>query len=181
MIQFADSAAPSLIRYPEFTHVAVYANGMYQWPDDQVARFPAHVRIGVEAGQPAQAEVARVLDVECFDAAPADFPPFVRARHAAGHDDATVYTSILGDPGYGIEPVIEELTSNGLMAASWRLWVAWWWQRPFPPTAAEVLAEIRALTNIVIAPGRLWACQWQNGPAFDTSVLYKRDDFVRLP
>ena len=177
MISFADSTDPITIP-STFTHVAAYANGRYGWSTAQIEAFPAHVEIGIYTGHPEQAKVARVLDVERFDATPADFPPFVQERTRLGHGDATAYTSILGDDGFGIDAVITAL-EDAHVSDPWRLWIAWWWGRPFPPTASEVTAEVRALTGIVLPPGRLWACQWQNGTNYDTSVLYGRDDFTR--
>ena len=178
MISFADSTNPAAIP-SAFTHVAAYPNGDFAWPETQLARFPYHVEIGVFSGQPQQAQIARVLDVERFDATPADFPPFVLARRQLGHEDATAYSSILGDEGFGIAQIVAELGAAGILLSSVRLWVAWWWGRPFPPTAAEVVAEVKALTGITLPPGVLWACQWQNGANYDSSVLYGRDDFTR--
>lgn len=178
MISFADSVTPQLINRAEFSHVAAYVNGRFAWPRQQLARFPYHILISV-TGDPTAARLARVQDDELFDATPEDFPPFMVERHAAGHDDPTSYTSIIGDPGFGIVNVLAAIQSAGLFDTAWRLWVAWYWGRPFPPTAAEVLAEIKALTGITLEPGRLWACQWQNTPQLDRSVLYGRDDFAR--
>lgn len=178
MISFADSTTPSAIP-SAFTHVAAYPNGAFAWPESQLARFASHVEVGVMPNDPGQAAIARVLDVERFDARPSDFPPFVLRRSQLGHLDATAYTSILGPEGYGLMPVVAELSKAGILLSSVRLWVAWWWGRPFPPAAAEVLAEIKALTGLSLPVGCLWACQWQNGTRYDSSVLYGRDDFTR--
>lgn len=177
MISFADSTRPALIP-SAFTHVLAYMDGRYAWSPAQLARFPAHVMISV-TGDPAAAEFAREQDSERFDATPQQFPPFALNRINLGHDDPTCYTSILGDPGYGLAQVLLALENAGMAAAPWRLHVAWWWQRPFPPAAFEVLAEIKALTGIDLPPRRLWACQWQNGTSYDSSILYGRDDFTR--
>ena len=174
---FADSITPSLIP-PAFTHVAAYANGRYAWPEIEIDRFPRHVMIGVEPGNPSQAAVARCLDVERFDARPADFPPFAEERTRLGHEDPTAYTSILGPEGFGLAPLLVAI-SNAQYKGPVRYWIAWWWGRPFPPTATEVLAEIKTLTNISLPASQLWACQWQNGQNYDSSVLYQRDDFTR--
>lgn len=178
MISFADSTTPAAIP-SAFTHVAGYSDGLFDWSPGELGRFPAHVLIAVRPNDPGQARLARVLDVERYDALPADFPPFVFVRHQIGHEDATCYTSIVGDPGFGIRAVVAALTQAGILLESVRLWVAWYWGRPFPPTAAEVLAEIRALTGLSLPVGTLWACQWQNGTHYDSSVLYGRDDFTR--
>src|SRR5215469_4750428 len=176
MFAFADSVTPQLINPAEFSHVAAYVNGRFAWSPAQVKRFPRHIMIGVLPGAPVQARVARCLDMERFDASAADFPAFVGARADAGHDDALGYTSILGGaPGEGIEAIVSMMTGE---PDPWQLWVAWWWGRPFPPTAAEVLAEIKALTGVVLPVGRLAGCQWRNAPALDTSVWYGRDTFT---
>jgi len=186
MFKFADSIHPDHISSFEFDHVAAYANGFWKWTPEQLARFPRHILIGVLGGQPEQARIARCLDMERYDAqARRDFAPFVQQRIALGHDDALGYSSILGDtPDDGIKALIEAMTAADLGAAPWRLWVAWWWGRPFPPTAAEVLAEIKALTDITLPVGRLAGCQWLPGDDtsatndFDTSVWFIRDNFT---
>ena len=175
MTEFADSTEPGAINPAEFSHVAAYANGRFRWTDAQVARFPAHIKIGVLSGSPSQAAVARVLDIERFDAIPADFPPFAKERLALGHKDATAYCDLSTLPA-----VIEHVAEAMLKPGTWRLWLAWWWLRPFPPTSAEVLAEIRVLyPSLAVPTGSLWACQWQNGQHYDSSVLYGRNDFTR--
>src|SRR5215472_1228703 len=114
--------------------------------------------------------------MERGDASAVDFPDFCQERFDAGHEDALGYSSILGNaPGEGIEAIWWRMSGSAL---PWQLWVAWWWGRPFPPTAAEVLAEIKALTGVVLPVGRLAACQWRNAPALDTSVWYKHDTFT---
>ena len=176
MFAFADSVTPQLINPAEFSHVAAYANGRFAWSPAQVRRFPRHIMIGVLPGAPVQAQVARCLDMERFDATASDFEPFCQERFDAGHEDALGYTSILGSsPVEGVAAVVAAMHESPL---PWALWVAWWWGRPFPPTAAEVLAEIKALTGIVLPVGRLAACQWRNAPALDTSVWYGRDTFT---
>src|SRR5215469_9725433 len=143
MFGFADSVTPQAISPAQFSHVAAYYDGRFAWPASQVRRFPRHILISVLAREPGQARFARCLDMERFDASSADFPPFVEVRHAAGHDDALGYTSILGNaPGEGVEAIWAAMRND---LNPWSLWVAWWWGRPFPPTAAEVLAEIKAL------------------------------------
>lgn len=175
MISFADSVNP--LRIPgSFTHVAAYADGAYEWSPGHFG-FGKHVMIAVRPGDREQARFARVLDVERYDARPVDFPPFARERHALGFDDPTAYSSILGDQGFGLQALLNAMADVDYKLP-WRLWVAWWWGRDFPPAASEVLAEIRALTGIVLPQGVLWACQWRNLPGYDTSVLYGRDDFT---
>lgn len=175
MINFADSVTPRLIPQT-FTHVAAYGNGLYKWSPAQY-EFSKHITIAVKSGDPSQALYARALDVERYDARASDFPPFARERLALGHDDPTVYCSMVADPYFGLRAVVNAL-ADAAYTGPWRLWVAWWWGRDYPPTAAEVLAEIRALTGLRLATGVLWACQWRNGLNYDTSALYGRDDFA---
>ena len=176
MFAFADSVTPQLINPAEFSHVAAYYDGRFKWSRAQLRRFPRHILISVLAGSPLNARFARGLDMEKFDASAADFPAFCQERFDAGHEDALGYTSILGsEPGEGVAAIVAAMHESPL---PWQLWVAWWWGRPFPPTAAEVLAEIKALTGVVLPAGRLAACQWRNAPALDTSVWYGRDTFT---
>lgn len=174
MIRFADSINPAAISTADFDHVAAYVDGLYTWPDAELRRFPRHIEISVFPGDAQAAAQARVLDIERFDANPADFPLFVKARLAAGHEDATAYCSIDTVPA-----VIGAMRAAKIHPSLWRLWVAWWWGRPMPPTAGEVANEIAALTGVVLPAGLLWACQWQSTTKFDQSVLYQRDDFTK--
>lgn len=176
MIRFADSTDLDKVSPFEFTHVAGYANGRYQASPRQLARFEKHFLIGVESGNPAQAKIARALDMERYDADAADLPGFVHERCDAGHDDALGYTSILGEtPDEGIVAVVEAMRGINL---PWYLWIAWWWGRPFAPTLAEVTAEILALTGLIVSPRSVAGCQWQNGPDFDSNVWYIKDTFT---
>lgn len=176
VIKFADSTNLDKVSPFEFTHVAGYANGRYQASPRQLARFKKHFLIGVETGNPAQARIARALDMEKYDADALDFPDFVHERCDVGHDDALGYTSILGDgPDQGIVAVVEAMAGIQL---PWHLWVAWWWGRPFAPTLAEVCAEILALTGLIVPPRSIACCQWQPGEDFDSNVWYIRDTFT---
>jgi hypothetical protein len=172
-VQFADSVSPQLIPASEFTHVAAYADGHYTWLAAELRRFPAHIQIAVEPGQPWQASEARVLDVERFDATPADVLPFINRRHQLGHNDATIYCSL------SVVPSV--IAAIGRSTLPWRLWAAWWWRKDVPPSRDQVLLELFRLTGVALAPSRLWACQWRNGADWDTSVLYGADDFTRRP
>jgi len=174
MIPFYDSTDPAaLIPTASFTHVAGYANGRFAWPENQFARFKRFIKIGVFPGQPEQAHDARVLDIERFDAGVSDFPPFARVRHSLGHDDALAYCSLSLVPD-----LVDAMDAD--QSTPWGLWVAWWWGRPHPPTAADIAAELRALYGLTLPPGRLRACQWQPGGPFDSSVWYTRDTFSRV-
>ena len=90
--RMADSTRPELIP-DKFAlrpnGVLVYVDGAYRWPETQVRRFPRHWRI-TTTGNPLMAEHARVIDVERFDATPADVEPYQNARDRIG-DRTVVY------------------------------------------------------------------------------------------
>ena len=104
----ADSTRPWLIP-GSIRYAIAYANGIYAWPDDQTDRFAGHVKIGVLSGEPGQAATCRELDVERFDAGPADAPPFIAARRALGHDDATLYVNRANLPAVADRLVVADV------------------------------------------------------------------------
>ena len=178
MIPFADSTDPQAIDPAKFSHVAGYANGKYAWPDHQFDRFKRHFKIAVKPGDPRQARLARCLDIERFDATVSDAAPFARHRAEAGHDDCLFYCSLSVVPA--LVAALRAARSEFFSAkrpVTWGLWVAWWWQRPHPPTATEVLAELKTLSGVTLEPGKLRGCQWQPGTDIDRSVWYAADNF----
>ena len=74
-----DSARPELIP-ASAAAILPYADGLFAWPLDQVARFPRAARryITVEA----DARIASIGDVESGDMAPEDAPDFIDERRA---------------------------------------------------------------------------------------------------
>ena len=148
-----DSAAPHLI--PDgfagaAVCAAVYINGRYAWPQSQVARFERVIRISVmpEAGFAAH---ARVIDVERFDATPANARGFIKERIRLGHHDATVYCSKAAVASV-------QKACSGL---EYRLWVADWTGVPHEDPDA-------------------WAVQYKTGPnEYDVTEVYGRLDFSR--
>ncbi len=149
-----DSVTPASI--PGGERAALYANGLFAAPAGQVRRFPRHMKIAVFPGQPAQARLARCLDVERFDAGPADIVPFIRARQAAGHRDATIYFSRARWP-----QVLDALEKGHVSPAGVRLWVADWTGKPHQVT--------------LTAGYQAWAVQYENTASFDLSVIWGAD------
>lgn len=90
--RMADSTRPALI--PDSFRlrpngVAAYVDGEYAWPLETQDSYPRIWRICV-TGALAMAPHARVLDVERFDATPADVEPYREAR-AARAENCIVY------------------------------------------------------------------------------------------
>lgn len=168
---FADSVSPALIP-GSFTHVAGYATGRYAWAAEEIKMFERHLLIGVLPNYPGQAQMARVLDVERYDATPADFPAFAQTREAKGFGDATVYCSLVN-----VAAVVKEM--QPYRNVPWRLWAAWWVGADVMPTASAVLNELDDGFGVQLTPSRLWACQFATNADNDTSVLYGTDDFTR--
>lgn len=161
-------------RYPS-NPVACYVNGAYAWTSAQEALFARKIRMSIRARQPQAARVARGIDIEPVpeiggDAGPEDVPAFLAARVASGHADGTVYAAL------ETVPVVLQHVS---VATVPRWWLAWYWQRPGHPTAAQVLAELHRLTGVDLPPERLWACQYASYAQWDLSVVYGPEDFSR--
>ena len=148
--------------------VACYINGEFTWSPAQEAMFGRKIRISVEPGQPDAARYARVLDVERFDAGPADVPPFLEVRDTI-KPNGTVYCSLATVPS-----VLDVL---GLRRPRW--WLAWYWGRPGAPSAAQVLAELQRVTSETIPAADLWACQYAEHTQWDLSAVYGAQDWSR--
>ena len=161
-----DSVNPAAI--PGRT-AAAYVNGEFAWSRSEEARFGALVRISVMPGMPEAAKAARVLDVERYDATVDDIEPFVKARQALGHRDATIYI--------GLNALLQFAEANPAIALNLvdRYWVAWWWGRPGFPRLDEVAAQLQDR----VPADRIWACQFQHTADWDESVIYGRQDFSR--
>lgn len=176
-ILFADSTRPQLISSMVnggFLRVAAYADGLYKWPPEQLARFSRHFLISV-TGDPLAARYARCKDIERYDAVPGQFPGFARERKVAGHDDATAYIQISN-----VVSVVEAMEAAGLRHEPWWcLWVAWWTEDGQAPTRDEIVTELAVAYDLQIEPERIKACQFKPGPDHDTSIWYGADDFTR--
>lgn len=160
MTAFFDSVTPQNISNTAI--VAAYFNGKFAWPVDEVNLHPSHILISVLPNAPEIAQFTRALDVERFDATPADVVPFIEYRHhshpAHGHD-ATIYVNAANRA-----EVEERAHAAGLLAGKdYRLWVAHWTNDPF--------AREADMTGV-------WAIQYRNTPGYDVSVLTGADDFT---
>ncbi|HWN00264.1 MAG TPA: hypothetical protein VNO54_24715 [Streptosporangiaceae bacterium] len=161
----ADSTEPERIP-ASFKAAFAYADGRYKWTPAQCARFEwiGHITV---TGDQAAAAYARFQDIERFDATPAQFPLFAEKRLNLGHSCGIGYTSL-----DNVGAVVDELFKASMGSDPWKLWVAWWWRQPVPPTQAQVHAQLARL-GVDIAAARIAACQWRNGPSYDTTVLYE--------
>jgi hypothetical protein len=150
-VLMVDSATPEKIPHGPYRAAAVYVNGRYAWPQSQIARFADVIRISV-LPDPSWAAHARVLDVERFDATPADAVAFIRERRRLGFDDATIYCS---------KAVVAavQVACHGLR---FRLWIADW-------------------DGHVHDDPDAWAVQYANLEAqgYDLSAVYGKRDFSR--
>lgn len=168
----ADDVPALHARYPG-RPVAGYVTGGpgIEWTEPQFDLWARKVRICQQpADAPAAAE-ARVIDVERGAARAADVSRFISLREQAGHDDATVYCSL------ETVPAVLTAVQNAHMVPRW--WLAWWWNRPGHPSAAQVLGELQQLTGVALPPASLWGTQFRNHAQWDTSVIYGPDDFSR--
>ena len=148
--------------------VACYINGLYTWSPAQESMFGRKIRISVMAGQPNAAKYARVLDVESGDATPADVPAFMAARDAIS-SNGTVYCSLLTVP--------DVLSALGARRPRW--WLAWYWNRPGAPDAAQVNDELHAMTGHTLPVEDIWACQYASHLQWDQSIVYGAQDWSR--
>ncbi len=149
--------------------VAAYHDGHYAWSPAQEDRFDHVMRISV-TGDPAAAAVCRALDVEKFDASPAQAPGFVDARLALGRHDATIYSS---------RDQLAQLF-RWLGPRPRRHWIATLDNHRWTP--AELAANIDQHWGVQIDPAMIWAIQcYHDNPAggifWDRSLVYGAQDF----
>lgn len=168
-LTMADTVKPWMIPASWEGAVMAYRDGFYEWPWPEVARFSRACGISV-TGNPAEAARARALDVERFDATPAEAPRFCDARAELGHKDATCYCS---------RDVLPELIRQ-LGDRQPRLHIATLDDYPWSP--AELAAQIEGSLGLVIDPARIWAIQcYRARPAagifYDTSLVHGELDF----
>lgn len=176
----ADTIDPKLLPDGWPHAVLAYRDGWFAWPADQIRRFDKVSGISV-TGDPAHAAMAREVDVERFDATPAEAPPFIRARNQdPRHDlDGTVYASRAKLPAIAAAFGSPNVFSNAADVAL-RLHIAtlddvlW-----TPVTLAE---NILRAWRIPIDPELIWAIQcFRSDPAsaiyWDTSLVYGKRDF----
>ena len=113
---FRDSVSPELIGTKTCDGVLAYANGRYAWPKEEIERF-------IEAGKRVHkvdvngnaVQLADILDVEPFDAAPNQVAAWVDERWRT-HSTAAVYCSRSTVPS-----VITELRGRAVLPDRRRL------------------------------------------------------------
>lgn len=162
MTHFYDDAHYNI---PAGERAALYFNGKFAATEEIKLKYPRHFLIAVKSGDPSQASGARCLDVEQFDAKPADAPLFAANRLALGFRPATIYCSL--DTVPAVVSAFLAFHKAGDLLMPWRLWVAHW----DDTTARPVLPGLIG--------GVLWAKQFHEGVHGDpdVSVLYGEDDF----
>jgi hypothetical protein len=149
MIHFYDASTPENV--PSGVYAAVYINGQFAWPQEQVKRMERVISISVRS-EAHWAIMARVLDIERGAASVSDLVPFVRARRELGYDDATAYVDREDLPACKAE-----VAAAGLRC---RFWVA-------------TLDGTQDIDE--------WAVQYQGGQdaPYDLSILRGVNDFHR--
>lgn len=160
--RMADSTRPNLIP-DKFAlrpnGVLIYVDGSYKWDARQIRRFPRHWNI-TTTGDVSHARTARCIDVERFDASPADVPEYAAAR-AKFNDRTVVYCDRSTVPAV----VSSDPTSFEL------LWfIATLDGRNWNP--ATLAADIAANEGVQLDPRKIRAIQYLPGESFDTSLLF---------
>jgi hypothetical protein len=148
MIHFYDAASPENV--PSGVYAAVYINGDYAWPHDEIARMRKVFRISIER-EPSWARIARCIDIENGAGGVEDAAPFIRARLHYGFNDGTVYVNRSNR-----DEVDRRLRAAGFTALEW----------------------VSTLDGTQDIPGA-WAVQYQGGmhAAYDLSVLHGVNNF----
>jgi len=154
-------------RFPN-APVAYYVNGHYTWSSQEIQMFGRHIAISVEPHLPEAANGARCLDVERYDATPADVKPFLveRAKYA---NNGTIYTSAAN-----VRNVLDAAGNFDIP----RWWIAWYWGRPGAPTAAQVQQAVRMNCGVSLPLSKIWACQYISRAEWDESAVYGKKDFA---
>ncbi|HEY6278035.1 MAG TPA: hypothetical protein VIX86_17075 [Streptosporangiaceae bacterium] len=153
-----DSTTPGAIP-PNAEIVAGYVDGSYAWPASAWSRFPnaQHVMICV-TGDHTKGDC---LDVENGDATPDHAPGWIRARHAAGVKNVTIYCN------RDTIPAIEAACA-GLSYYKWiatldgTLFVA-----GFPPLAGPAAVQFAGanLAGVNVDISLVWEDNWHAAPA----------------
>lgn len=145
--------------------VIAYVDGKYAWTPGQLARFPRYEAISV-TGDPAAMRVARWVDVERFDATPAEVPGCWDARRSFGYSDFGAYCdrSTAGeilDATEGREPLWWIATLDGL---------------PWNPVT--LAADIYRRYHVNITPARVRWIQNQPMGSYDVSSGFGRETWT---
>jgi hypothetical protein len=160
--RMADSTRPELIpdKYALRPNgVLVYVDGDYKWPTTQVHRFPRHWGI-TTTGAPDSAPHARVIDVERFDATPADVQEYAGARMV--HNDRTiVYCSRSTIP---------------LVVSETKAWHRLLWfistLDGMDWTPEQMVDNVWRLYDVAIEPKMIVAIQNIEGEQYDSSLIF---------
>lgn len=145
---FYDSTDPDLI--PNGVHACLYGNGPYSARHyDGLDRFASVLWIDVQGDDWLDCSI---LDVETFDATPADVPEWVRRRAETRGEPARIYCNL------STWPTIRKLVAEHLPWA-YRKGIRYWIANP---TGTEHLV-----------PGSA-ACQWQWEGDYDVSACRSR-------
>lgn len=148
--------------------VAAYADGKYAWDPDVGRLFPNHWRICV-TGDLAMAEHARVLDVEKFDATPADVKPYQLARFKHGFD-TIVYCS--RDTVRLVADANDEWTE-----LEW--WIATLDDNYWNPDS--LTNYIRSIGGPLLMPAKIRAIQWAGRGNYDESSVWGNPHWSEYP
>jgi hypothetical protein len=139
--------------------VMAYVNGDDAWPAEQLERFSAAgLLIGGIDVTGASPSKARVLDVENYDATPAEAGKWVPLRNEIA-GDATIYCSRL------TVPAVVKAVGPGV--PFW-LWTADWTGEPH-------IANLGLIPHV-----RQAAVQYQNLPGYDLTAVYSSEWLATL-
>lgn len=139
--------------------VAAYINGSYAWSHSEEDEFPRRIHISV-TGDPRMAEHARCIDVERFDATPADVPGFIEARNLTQHPDTLVYCDLST-----VKPVLDAAPRE-----DYHFWIAT--LDNFYRGPQEIAALLRSRYAVDLHPDRIAANQWLNALHYDQSTWF---------
>jgi peptidoglycan hydrolase-like protein with peptidoglycan-binding domain len=102
--------------FPHAVLVAGYANGSYAWTEAEWGLFPASAQVTISVT--ASADAGDVLDVENYDATPAQTQGWIRMRKASGYYRPTIYCSL------DTVPAVRGGTGPYVLGKDYDLWVA---------------------------------------------------------
>lgn len=168
--RMADSVEPSLIPRlyaAEPNGVAAYYDGKYAW-NPVLRGFPQHWRICV-TGNPNLAPHARVLDVERFDATPADVKAYQAVRAAMG-ENTVVYCS---------RSTVPDIVSANSNWRSLLWWIATLEDRWYTPT--DIVREIDSDYDIQLSVTSIHAIQWAGRGSYDESSIWGNPHWTNSP
>jgi hypothetical protein len=168
--RMADSVQPHLIP-GLYAHdpngVAAYEDGRYAW-NPVVRGFPNHWRICV-TGDPAVAPRARVIDVEKFDATPADVAAYQTVRARLG-ENTVVYCS---------RSTVPEVVRVNVGYPSLHWWIATLEDKWYTPT--DLAAYLQRVWSVDINPNRIVAIQWAGRGSYDESSIWGDPHWTKSP